>query len=302
MGEILLRTAGYVAVIVLGYLLRRFGVLRAEDFRVISTLVMKVTLPAAVIINFSGKEMDISLLFVTALALIFGCLCMALGYLLNRRGTKEEQAFCVLNYSGYNIGNFTMPFVQSFLGSTGVIVTGLFDVGNVVVCLGGAAAVADVLRRGSRLSLKKVAVSMSRSVCFLTYVVMTVLTFCGITLPATLLDWVAIPANANVFLSMLMIGVGFSGVQSAGQWKTIRRFLVGRYGLAAILALVCWFVLPFDAEIRRVLVVLVFAPLASANLPFTREMEGDVGLASAMSSVSILVSIVCMVTLLTFLA
>ena len=50
------------------------------------------------------------------------------------------------------------------------------------------------------------------------------------------------------------------------------------------------------------LAVLVFAPLASANLPFTRELEGDVGLASAMSSVSILVSIVCMVTLLTFLA
>ena len=297
----MLRTAGYVAVIVLGYLLRRFGVLRAEDFRVISTLVIKVTLPAAVIVNFNGKEIDISLLFVAVLSLSFGCLYMAVGYLLNRRGTREEKAFAIVNYSGYNIGNFTQPFVQSFLGPTGVIVASLFDVGNVVVALGASAAVAENLRCGNRLSLKKLAVSMSRSVCFLTYLVMAALTFCGITLPPVLVQWVEIPASANVFLSMLMIGVGFSGVQSARQWKAIRRFLLGRYGIAVLLALVCWFVLPFDAEIRCVLVILVFAPLASANLPFTREMEGDVGLASAMSSVSILASIVCMVTLLTFL-
>ena len=300
--DILLRSAGYVAVMVLGFLLRRGGVLRPEDLRVISTLVIKVTLPAAVIINFSGKEVDLSQLSVALLGLVFGCLCMAVGFLLNRRGTAEEKAFAVLNYSGYNIGNFTMPFVQSFLGSGGVIVASLFDVGNAMVCLGGSAAIADTLRSGGQLSLKKLAAAMSRSVCFLTYIVMTVLTLLHIALPETLLQWISIPAGANVFLSMLMIGVGFSGVQSSGHWKAIRRFLLGRYGLSVVLALFCWFVLPFGAEIRRTLVVLLFAPLASANLPFTREMEGDVGLSSAMSSVSILCSIVCMVTLLTFMA
>ena len=302
MVDILLRTAGYVAVILLGFLLRRGGVLRQEDFRVISTLVIKVTLPAAVIINFSGKEIDMSMLLMMVMGLLFSCMCMALGYLMHRRGTVEEKAFALLNYSGYNIGNFTMPFVQSFLGPTGVIVASLFDVGNAMVCLGGSAAVADVMRRGSRLSLKKLAVAMSRSVSFVTYLVMTILTMCHITLPSRLLQWVSIPANANVFLSMLMIGVGFSGVQEAGQWKAIRRLLVGRYGLSVVLALFCWFILPFDVEVRRTLVVLLFAPLASANLPFTREMDGDVGLASAMNSVSILVSLVCFVTLLTFLA
>lgn len=110
----MLRTAGYVAVIVLGYLLRRFGVLRAEDFRVISTLVIKVTLPAAVIVNFNGKEIDISLLFVAVLSLSFGCRYMAVGYLLNRRGTREEKAFAIVNYSGYNIGNFTQPLFKAF--------------------------------------------------------------------------------------------------------------------------------------------------------------------------------------------
>lgn len=302
MTDILLRSASYVAVMVLGYLLRHWGVLRKEDFRVLSTLVIKVTLPAAVIINFSGKQIDISMLSMTLIGFLFAGLGALSGYLLNLRGTKEDRAFSLLNYSSYNIGNFTMPFVQSFLGPTGVIVTSLFDVGNAVVCLGGAAAVANVVRKGGKLSVGKLLRAMGRSVSFLTYITMTVLTVCHITLPATLLQWVSIPANANVFLSMLMIGVGFSSVQDPSQWRAIRRFFVGRYGLAVVLALLCWFVLPFDAEIRRTLVVIVFAPVASSNLPFTRETEGDVGLASAMSSVSILCSVICMVTLLTFLA
>ena len=302
MTDILLRSASYVAVMVLGYLLRHWGVLRKEDFRVLSTLVIKVTLPAAVIINFSGKQIDVSMLSLTLIGFLFASLGSLSGYLLNLRGTKEDRAFSMINYSSYNIGNFTMPFVQSFLGPTGIIVTSLFDVGNAVVCLGGAAAVANVVRKGGKLSVGKLLRAMGRSVSFLTYVTMTVLTVCHITLPATLLQWVSIPANANVFLSMLMIGVGFSSVQDPSQWRAIRRFFLGRYGLAVVLALLCWFVLPFDAEIRRTLVVIVFAPVASSNLPFTRENEGDVGLASAMSSVSILCSVICMVTLLTFLA
>ena len=301
MVDILLRSAGYVAVMVLGYLLRRWGVLRQEDFRVLSTLVIRVTLPAAVIINFSGKEMDVSMLSLTLLGLLFGCLGMASGYLLHLRGTKEEKSFAVINYSAYNIGNFTMPFVQSFLGPVGVIATSLFDVGNAMVCLGGSASVAHVVRRGGRLSVGKLVRSMSRSVSLITYVIMTVLTLCHITLPATLLQWVSVPASANVFLSMLMIGVGFSGVQDAGQWRALRRFLLGRYGLSTILAAACWFVLPFGVEIRRTLVVLLFAPVASANLPFTREIEGDVSLASAMSSVSVVCSIPIIVALLSIM-
>ena len=70
---------------------------------------------------------------------------MILGYLINLGKSKEEKAFGVLNLPGYNIGNFTIPFVQSFLGPVGVITTSLFDAGNAFVCLGGAVGVADVV-------------------------------------------------------------------------------------------------------------------------------------------------------------
>ena len=46
----------------------------------------------------------------------------------------------MLNFSGYNIGAFTLPFIQNFLGSFGVIAICMFDVGNSISCTGGSYA------------------------------------------------------------------------------------------------------------------------------------------------------------------
>lgn len=44
--------------------------------------------------------------------------------------SAEHRALYVLCVPGFNIGNFTLPFVQSFLGPAGVIATSIFDVGK----------------------------------------------------------------------------------------------------------------------------------------------------------------------------
>ena len=62
MQEILVRAGCFVAVILLGYMLRRIGFFKAEDFKVLSKIVLKITLPAAIVYSFSGKEIDPSML------------------------------------------------------------------------------------------------------------------------------------------------------------------------------------------------------------------------------------------------
>ena len=302
MGAVLLRSGCYVLIIVLGFLLRRWGTLREEDFRVISTLVIKVTLPAAVIVNFNGKELPPAMLSLALLGLVCASLYMAVGYLTHRHASAEEKAFFLLNYSSYNVGNFTLPFVQSFLGPVGVISAGLFDVGNAMVCLGGAAAVARSVRDGEKISLRRLLRPLPRTVSLVTYVIMTVLTLLRIRLPGPVLDLAQIIANANVFLSLLMIGVGLRLSGEKRQRAEILRFLVSRYSVAVVLALLCWFFLPFEEIVRRTVVVLLFAPVAGSNLPFTREMQGDIGLASAMNSATIACSIPVIVALLTLMA
>ena len=133
MQEILIRAGSFVAIILLGYLLKKIGVFKDEDFSVLSKVVIRITLPAAIITSFAGKVIDPALLSVVLLGMGGGILYIIIAFLVNARSTKEQKAFEILNLPGYNIGNFTMPFVQSFLGPTGVIVTSLFDTGNAFV-------------------------------------------------------------------------------------------------------------------------------------------------------------------------
>ena len=71
-----------------------------------------------------------------------------------------------------------------------------------------------------------------------------------------------------------------------------------RYAVAAILAVIFYFILPFELEIRQALVLLVFSPVGSAVLAFTGELKSDVGLSSAINSVSMMISIPIIVVLL----
>ena len=57
MAEILMKAAAFVAIIFMGYLLRKKGFFKEEDFHVLSKIVLKITLPAAIVANFSGVDL-----------------------------------------------------------------------------------------------------------------------------------------------------------------------------------------------------------------------------------------------------
>ena len=292
------RAGCFIAIIVLGYALRKINFFKEGDFRVLSGIVIKITLPAAIVYSFSGKEIDTSLLFIVLLGLGGGLVYMGIGWLMNRRAGREQQAFEILNTSGYNIGNFTMPFVQSFLGPMGVITTSLFDTGNACVCLGGAYSVASIVKDNNGFSVKRIAKALIKSVPFDCYVIMIVLNLLHVTLPSPVVSFAEIIANGNAFMAMLMIGVGFRLSGDRKQIGRIVRILAVRYGVAALFAVGCFFLLPFSLEVRQALMILAFSPIASAAPAFTQELDGDVGLASALNSLSIVISIVCIVGLL----
>lgn len=296
--DIVIRAGCFVAVIILGYVLKRIGFFKETDFTLLSKITIRITLSATIICNFATMQIDVSLLSLALLGLGGGVLYMTLGYLLNLRGKKEDRAFDMLNVSGYNIGCFTMPFAQSFLGTMGGITCSLFDMGNAVVCLGGAFSVASMVKDGNGFSIKRILKSLATSVPFVCYIIMVILNLTKIPIPGAVISCAQMIANANAFMAMLMIGVGFKLGGDLSQIGRIVKLLLIRYGLATVLALIFYFVLPFDVEVRQALVILAFSPIGSAVPGFTGEMKGDVGLSSALNSISIIVSIVIIVTLL----
>ena len=296
--NILIKAGCYIAIIILGIVLRRIGFFKESDFSVLSKIVIKVTLPAALIVNAATRNLEPRLLILVLLGLGGGVIYIAAGWLVSRKADKDTKAFDMLNHSGYNIGLFAIPFTESFLGSTGVMTASLFDVGNAFVCLGGAYGVAAAVKDGRGFDLRRVLKTLIVSVPFLVHIGTVIMNLLHIPVPGPVVDCARIVAGANSFLAMLMIGVGFKLDLDWNKLGHIGRVLAVRYGIAAVLALCYWFLLPFDRTVRLALVILAVSPIGSAVPGFTEEMQGDAGLSCSINSLSILISIITIVTLL----
>lgn len=296
--DILTRAGSFIGIIFLGYILKKIGFFKDEDFTILSRITIRITLPATIVTSFAGKEIDPSMLSLTFLAIGCGLIYVAIGYLINRKNSKEQQAFEMLNLPGYNIGTFVIPFAQSFLGPLGVIAVSLFDTGNAVICLGGAFSLASMVKDGSGFSVKRILKALSKSVPFVFYITMLLLNMMKIKIPDPVVSFASTIGNANAFMAMLMIGVGFKLGGEKSQIKTIVKLLSIRYGLATIFALIFYFLLPFDLEVRQALVILAYSPIGSAVPGFTGELKGDVGLSSALNSIAMVISITITVILL----
>ena len=297
MAGILVRAGCFVAIIFLGIVLRRTGFFRREDFDLLSRIVIRITLPAAIITNFAGREMELSLLILVLLGFFYGAILMAAAYCINRRRDNADRAFAVLNMSGVNISNFVLPFAQGLLGPAGVMAVSLFDVGNGVICLGGAYSVARMIgEKQRRFSPWPVIRSLGKSIPLVTYIIMCLLCVFHINLPGPVVSLAGIIGSANTFLAMLMLGVGFQF--DGSRIPEVLRILLPRYAIGLALAALCYFLLPVPDIYRKALVVPFLGPVSSAVPAFTAQMNGDYELSSAINSFSILASIVMIIAAL----
>ena len=60
--NILMKAGCYIAIIILGIVLRRIGFFKESDFHVLSKIVIRITLPAALIVNAATREFNPGLL------------------------------------------------------------------------------------------------------------------------------------------------------------------------------------------------------------------------------------------------
>lgn len=298
MQDVLIKAGCFIGIIILGFLLRRFGFFKEGDFQILSKITLKITLPAAIVVSFSQIEVQASMLTISLIALLCGILYMIIAFVINSRADRKRQAFEVLNLPGYNIGLFAMPFVGGFMGAIGSVTTSLFDTGNAFVCLGGSYGVASSINDGSGFSGKRIIKALVTSMPFMTYIVMILLNLLGLKLPSPVISYAETIRGANTFMAMLMLGVGFKLEANKSQIFQIVKLVLIRYTVAAILACVFYFLLPFSLEIRQTLVLLAFSPIGAAVPAFTAEMKGDFGLSSAVNSICILCSIVFMTVLM----
>ena len=281
MEEALFKVLSFITFIMLGYLLRRLSILKAETFRVLSGIVFYITLPCIIITSINGVPVTSEMLWLVALGALCNVLMVATGYGMTHGKARQERAFSMLNLSGYNIGTFAMPFVAGFLPPTGFLATCLFDAGNAIMCTGGTYALANSVTDASQhLSIKSFLRNVFSSIPFCIYLIMIVMAFLHLALPHP------------VIINLQMDSKSF---------RCLIKHITVRYALSAVLAFLFYRYLPFSLEIRQAMAVIALAPSSSLALIFTMKLKGDVIMAGNICSLSILLSTIAMTILLVYL-
>ena len=292
MADILLKSASFVCLIVLGYFLKRKGLFGKTDFKILSKIVLNITLPCATIVSFAKNPPDTSLLIVVFLGFIMNCLMLVIAYLASRGYDRPSRAVWLNCVTGYNIGTFALPFVQSFLSPASLVGTCLFNTGNALMCNGTTFAISINIMEGTKgLNFKSIGKTLLKSVPFLTQASLLIACILGLRIPKEVVTFVTPAANANAFLAMFMIGLMFDLHIKKSRLKEISGILVIRYVVAFAAAAAFYFLLPLTLPIRQALAITVLAPVGTVSTALAVKAGGDPAMAAGANSVSILISI-----------
>ena len=296
----MVKPLSYVLLIVLGYALKRAGFFGREDYRLMSRIMINITLPCTIVRAFSGFSRDPQMFLIVGISCVCSMLPPILMYLATPGVDTRLRAYRMINIGGYNIGCFSLPLIEAFFGGTGVVAACMFDVGNAVMMTGGAYALTSTLLKTggeTRESAGDILMKFLKSAPFDTYLIVFLLMALNVQLPEAVYTLAQPAANANAFIAMLMIGMMFEPAGDRTKLTEAARELAVRYAIAAVFALACYFLTPFSLIIRQTLVVLCFAPLSSLAPIYTDRCRSDTALASFTNSVSIAVSLVAMLAL-----
>ncbi len=303
MAQVFSTASGFFIMIFIGFFMKKKGILTLEDKELLGKLLLNVCLPAVVVTSFQDFTFDTSLI----LAFFIGSACNLLGifvaYHVSRKSSKENRASFMLLTSGYNIGIFTIPFVSSFFSSAAVLTVLMYDVGNAIFVMGISAAIVNgVLNNEKGNPIPEIFNKMRKSVTINAYVVMFILVGLQVEIPEILFSIARIPANATSFLAMIMVGLMLEFKIDKKEKKDLMSLLFLRYAYGFALVVAIFFLVPLDLELRKALMIGVMSPISTASVIFAQTFGAKPSLVGGASTFSILLSMLCIVSISAFVS
>ena len=293
--DVLSKAAALVLIIVIGYAIKRRGWVDGSAVGIFGKILLNITLPAAIITSFNTVEIRPDMLSVIAVGAGAVLVGLVVGFVVHHGQDRRAQAQALLSVAPFNIGLFAIPYLSTFVGPEGILIAGLFDIGNGLASITVGYTGAVLLARGGgevrtgRLLLKTVLQPV-----FVCYVTMVALRLAGLQLPSAITGFTSIVGAANTFLAMLMIGIGLEIVLDRSRYAAAARILVTRYVVMVPLAFAVWFLLPLTPLEKGVIIMIFAAPIASMSAAFSAELDLDIGIATFAISASVIVSIIAM--------
>ncbi|MHB8961799.1 MAG: AEC family transporter [Saccharofermentanales bacterium] len=293
MAEISYRFILVISMILLGYLLKRFGVFKNSDGDALTRLAFNITLPAIIISSFSDFQFEWSYAVYPVIGFAYGFFIFGASLLFYRKFSKRVKGTLTMPLLGLNIGLFAVPLVQVIWGDLAVKYLLLIDCGNAFIVFGlcyfVAAFYADDRADANARQIMKAAM---KSIPFLVYIVTLLLKAFGIYYPKFVVDIADIAAKANTPVAMIALGIFLSFTFTRSQMGKMVLFWAMKYLIGIASGLAIYFFAPLDVLGRSVILLALILPSSFATIVYAVDFKYDTRFVGALVNSTIIISII----------
>lgn len=285
----------YFSIIALGYFLKKMNFLSEKEGATLSHLIIYVTLPVVIINAVTSVKLQLSLLFLTLFGMIASFVILMGGWLIFTRtnAPKETKGSLILTLCGLNLAIFAYPFAQLMWSNVGLTYMAMFDTGNALVIYTLGYSIA--LRYSSEgFNLKTVVKKLITFPPLIAFTIALILNFSNTGLPKFLLQLFDTVGGANVFLSMLTIGVYLNFKRITREFKYITIGLTLKYAVGFAVGFALYIlsrtIAPNNSIASSVILVSSVMPTPLLSLIYSVERKLDPEIAGGMITATVLIS------------
>lgn len=280
----------------IGYSLKRFGVLKKEEAGVLIRLVFYLMSPAVIITSMSSMKFSETLIYYPISAICIHIFMYFLTLIIANKlkiSDKEKVIFrgstLIMNMT------FVLPFFIVFFGEENVYLLSLFDAGNLLMV---TTVVYSIFITNSGSLLNKIKIVL-KSPLIISMIIGALLNITGIRLPRGV--EITIQNIASITGTVIMIALGAYFTPKFSKLKlSVIVILVKMLGVVFI-GTILGKVLPID-EMGKMLILLgAMSPVGNNVLSYALITDGDVEMATNVISLSNIVSFISISLLLVFM-
>jgi len=284
-----------LSIILLGYIVKKAGLIKESDGEGISRVVFNITLPAMVINTFSTMKIDASLFALPVASLLYGLAMTAFALFVFRKESRKMRGMYSMLVPSFNVGLFGYPLVEAIWGKEGLKYFGMFDMGNSIIVFGTGYIIASVFSEDNvKIDYKTVAGRALRSVPFLSYIAALIINVLHISLPKIFIDITEVIAKGNMPLSLLLLGIYLSFRFEDGYGIKMLKILAMRYIPGILTGILLYNILPFSHMFRITMLLGFSLPVSLAVVPYSVQFKYDSRFVGTLNNATIILSFILM--------
>ena len=289
MGQVNLAFITTLTFIFTGFLLKAGEIIKEQEGKILSRLLMHTTFPALMIVSTIHIDLNFRLFLIPLFAIGISAIMLTIAFFLFKKEKNSIRGVLTMGSGGWNVGLFGFPLIESIWGAKALLFAIMYDIGNTFLAFGVLYPIgshfSEVPSRGKLNMLKKVLLLPP----VLGMIMGLTLNASNIPLPNILEDVLTTLSKANKPLVLLLLGIYLSFNLDKNQFNGILKVLIIRYGIGLLTILAIYFLLP-KSLMSSVLIALVILPVGMSVLLFSDELGFDAKIAGTMANLSLLLS------------